>query len=174
MPQWGWPMTQDPRSIYTQLLQERRTAIAMREKRHQLFGYFRLGAVAAGVAMVWMALVQQSFSILWASIPLAVFIGLIVLQEHLLRRLDRHRRAVRYFRKGAGAVGWQLAWDRRDRRTLYRPGPLLCAGSGLVRQRLAFRVAFHGALAHRRGHPGALAAGAGGRRSDSRPAAGGE
>ncbi len=92
-------MTQDPRSIYTQLLQERRTAIAMREKRHQLFGYFRLGAVAAGVAMVWMALVQQSFSILWASIPLAVFIGLIVLHEHLLRRLDRHRRAVRYFER---------------------------------------------------------------------------
>jgi MutS-like protein len=92
-------MTQDPRSIYTQLLQERRTAIAMREKRHQLFGYFRLGAAAAGVAMVWMALAQQSFSILWASIPLAVFVGLIVLHEHLLRRLDRHRRAVRYFER---------------------------------------------------------------------------
>jgi hypothetical protein len=92
-------MTQDPHSTYTQLLEERRKAIAMREKQHQLFGYFRLAAVVAGVAMVWMALAQQSFSILWASIPLAVFIGLIVLHEHLLRRLDRHRRAVRYFER---------------------------------------------------------------------------
>jgi hypothetical protein len=34
MPQWGWPMTQDPHSTYTQLLEERRKAIAMREKQH--------------------------------------------------------------------------------------------------------------------------------------------
>ena len=81
------------------LLEERRAAIALREKRHQLFGYFRLAAVALGLAMVWMALAWQSFSILWVSIPLAVFIGLIVVHEHLLKRLEGHRRAVRYFEK---------------------------------------------------------------------------
>jgi hypothetical protein len=92
-------MTEDPRSTYTRLLKERRAAIASREERHKIFGYLRLAVVAVGIAMVWMALVYQTFSILWVALPLAVFIGLIVLHEHLLRRLERHRRAVRYYEK---------------------------------------------------------------------------
>ena len=90
---------QDPRSLYTQLLQERREAIAQREKRHRTFGYFRLAAVAAGVATVCIALSVQSFSILWTAVPIAIFVALVVLHEHLLRRLERHRRAVRYFER---------------------------------------------------------------------------
>jgi hypothetical protein len=91
-------MTQDPGSIYRQLLEQRRNAIAIREQRHKWFGYFRLAAAIAAVAIVWIAL-EQGFTVLWAAIPIAVFVGLIVLHEHLLRRLDRHRRAVRYFEK---------------------------------------------------------------------------
>src|SRR5579883_847095 len=98
MPQWGCPMPQDPRSVYVDLLEQRRNEIALREKRHHLFGYLRLLAAAAAVAIVWIAL-AQGFTVLWAAIPIAAFVGLIVLHEHLLRRLDRRRRAVRYFEK---------------------------------------------------------------------------
>jgi hypothetical protein len=91
-------MSEDPRSIYQELLGQRRQAIALREERHKLFGYFRLAAVVATVAVFWMAL-QQGFTVAWALIPIAAFAGLIVFHEHLLRRLDRHRRAVRYYER---------------------------------------------------------------------------
>ncbi len=110
-------MTEDPRSTYVRLLDERRNAIAVRESRHNLFGYFRLAAAAAAIAIVWMALAQQSFSVLWAAIPIGVFIGLIVLHEHLLRRLDRHRRAVRYYERALARLdgNWQGTGETGER-----------------------------------------------------------
>ncbi len=110
-------MTEDPRSTYVRLLDERRNAIAVRESRHNLFGYFRLAAAAAAIAIVWMALAQQTFSVLWAAIPIGVFIGLIVLHEHLLRRLDRHRRAVRYYERALARLdgNWQGTGETGER-----------------------------------------------------------
>ena len=109
-------MTQDPRSTYLQLLEERRNDIAIREKRHNWFGYLRLAAVAAAVAVVWTAL-AQGFTVAWAAIPIAVFVGLIVLHEHLLKRLERHRRAVRYFEKALGRLdgNWPGTGEAGDR-----------------------------------------------------------
>ena len=109
-------MSADPRTTYTQLLEERRRDIATREERHKLFGYFRLAAVAATVAVFWMAL-ANGFTIAWAFIPIAVFIGLIVLHEHLLRRLDRHRRAVRYFERALARLNgdWQGKGESGER-----------------------------------------------------------
>lgn len=107
----------DPRSHYLKLLEERRAAIALREQRHQIFGYLRLACVAVGIVMVWLALAQQSFSILWVSLPIAIFIGLIVLHEHLLKRLDRHRRAVRYFERALARLDgkWQGTGETGER-----------------------------------------------------------
>src|SRR5215472_740631 len=96
-------MSQDPRSIYVNLLDERRAAIAAREKRHEVFGYLRLATVVAAGVLVWIAL-SQGFTILWAGIPIAIFVALIVLHEHLLRRLERHRRAVRYYEKAIARI----------------------------------------------------------------------
>jgi len=93
-------MKPDPRSIYSQRLEERRAEIADRERRHRALGYWRLGAAACGVTIVGLALFQRSLSVLWAAIPLVVFVTLAVLHERLLRSLDRRRRAARFFEHG--------------------------------------------------------------------------
>ncbi len=99
---------EDPRSVYSRLLKERLAEIAAREARHQVLGYYRLAVAAAGVAVLWMA-IQQSITILWLVVPLAVFIGLIVLHEHLLRRLERRRRAASFFEKGLARLDGKWA-----------------------------------------------------------------
>src|SRR5271165_3277272 len=93
-------MTQDPRAAYTALLAERRAEIAARERRHRTLGYGRLAAALCGAVMVWLALVERSFSILWVLVPAAVFTALVVIHEQLLRRLERRRRAARFFERG--------------------------------------------------------------------------
>ena len=76
---------QDPRPIYSQRLEERRAELAWRERRHRLLGYVQLAVVAAGLAMVWLALAYHSFSILWAFVPAAVFVTLMLVHDRLLR-----------------------------------------------------------------------------------------
>src|SRR5450432_918300 len=93
-------MTSDPRNIYSQLLDQRRAEIALRERRHRWLAYARLAAVAAALAVVWMALSWNAFSILWVLAPAAVFVALIVIHERLLKAMERRRRAQRYFERG--------------------------------------------------------------------------
>ena len=90
---------QDPRPIYSQRLEERRAELAWRERRHRLLGYVQLAVVAAGLAMVWLALAYHSFSILWAFVPAAVFVTLMLVHDRLLRVAALHRRGVEYFER---------------------------------------------------------------------------
>src|SRR5512136_1693971 len=89
----------DPRPLYSQRLAERRVEIAHGEQRHRILGYCKLVSVAGGAALVWLALLNHSISIIWALIPAALLAGLLVLHERVLRRHERLRRAERYFEK---------------------------------------------------------------------------
>jgi hypothetical protein len=108
---------QDPRLIYTHLLEERRRDIAMREQRHRWLGYARLAAVTAGALVLWLALVDRSVSILWIVLPAAVFVALAVVHEHLLRDLERRRRSERYFQKALARLDgkWSGTGEAGDR-----------------------------------------------------------
>ncbi|HEY1335884.1 MAG TPA: hypothetical protein VGF59_00175, partial [Bryobacteraceae bacterium] len=102
-------MPPDPRAAYNELLDRRRAEIARFEDRHRLLGYCRLAVVALIVLMVWMALSRQAFSILWALVPVAGFAVLVVVHEKLLGRLERRRRAARFFERGLARLDgkWQ-------------------------------------------------------------------
>ncbi|HLN00540.1 MAG TPA: hypothetical protein VK335_14735 [Bryobacteraceae bacterium] len=89
-------MTQDPREVYSRLLEERRAEIGRREQRHRTLGYLKVAAAVAVGGALWMALVHIA-SILWVLLPAAVLAALSVFHEHLLRQLERRRRAERYF-----------------------------------------------------------------------------
>jgi MutS domain V len=90
---------QNPRLVYSQRLEERRAELAWRERRHRLLGYVQLVVVAAGLAMVWLALAYHSFSILWVLVPAAIFVTLMVVHDRLLRVVALRRRAVEYFER---------------------------------------------------------------------------
>jgi hypothetical protein len=91
-------MPSDPRPIYSRLLEERRADIARRERRHRTLGYSRLAAIVAAAVVLWLALAGR-LSILWITVPIAVFALLVVIHDHLLRVLDRRRRAQRFFER---------------------------------------------------------------------------
>src|SRR5437762_13641345 len=93
-------MAPDPRTVYEQLLAKRLAELDWRERRHRLLGYCKLGAVACGLAVVWLALAKNAGSILWVLIPLTVVIALIVVHETLLRVWERRTRAARYSAPG--------------------------------------------------------------------------
>src|SRR5690348_10076818 len=107
----------NPRLIYTQLLDERRREVAAGEQRHHALGYLRLGIVLAGLALVWIALATRALSIVWAAVPIAAFFATIIMHEKLLGGLELRRRAVRFLERslerldgnwaGAGETGAQ-------------------------------------------------------------------
>jgi hypothetical protein len=101
-------MTQDPRQVYSQLLQDRRDEIARREGRHRMLGYGKVAAAACGLGMLWIALLHV-ISIFWALLPAALLAALAVFHEHLLRLLERRRRAERYFERALARLDGKWA-----------------------------------------------------------------
>ncbi|HWB83129.1 MAG TPA: hypothetical protein VG675_03240 [Bryobacteraceae bacterium] len=90
----------DPRQVYSLLLDERRVEIAAWQRKHRSLGYFKLLALAAALAVVWLALVSQAVSIVWVLVPVAVFAALMIRHERLLRAMELRERAARYFERG--------------------------------------------------------------------------
>src|ERR1017187_5139611 len=105
-------MTSDPRTLYTERLAERRAEIAHRQRRHRLLGHGKLAMAACGVALVWLALAQGAFSILWGLGAIVGFVVLVVIHEKLLKKLERRRRAARFFEKALAPLEGNLAGTR--------------------------------------------------------------
>ena len=102
-------MTQNPRPIYSGLLEQRRAEIARLERRHRTLGYYKLAAAVGGVLIVWAALLNRAISILWILVPIALLVAFSVTHELLLRRLDQRRRAERYFEKALARLDGKWA-----------------------------------------------------------------
>src|ERR1035437_9304243 len=115
--QWRSLMTPDPRTIYTQRLAERHAEIAHQEKHHRTLGHGKLAMASCGVALVWLALARDAFSILWVLIPVAGFALLVVIHEKLLKVLERRRRAARFFEKALARLdgNWAGTGEAGDR-----------------------------------------------------------
>ena len=89
---------QDPRLIYSQLLDKRRLDLAARDQQHRVFGYLQLAAVVSALAAVGLALFHK-LSIFWVFAPAAAFATLFIIHERLLRVSERRRRSIRYFER---------------------------------------------------------------------------
>lgn len=104
-------MNEDPRSTYTRLLADRRAEAAQYEGRHRAFGYLKLAAVALAVGVVWAALATRALSVLWAIVPVALFVIFFVVHLGVLRELERRRRAARYFEKALARLDGKWAGE---------------------------------------------------------------
>ena len=110
-------MTPDPRTVYTEHLADRRAGIAHHQQRHRRLGYGKLGMAVCGVALVWLALAQGTFSILWVLVPIAGFVALVVIHEKLIKELERRKRAARFFEKALARLdgNWAGTGEAGDR-----------------------------------------------------------
>src|SRR5450759_4972685 len=102
-------MTPDPRTLYIKRLAERRAEIAHQEQRHRTLGHGKLAMDVCGVALVWLALAQNAFSILWVLIPAAGFVLLVVIHEKLLKVLEGRTMAARFVEKALARL--DAPWD---------------------------------------------------------------
>lgn len=109
-------MSPDARAVYTKAAQQRRTEVAEGERRHRALGYAQLGAAIAAAAIAAVAL-ANGFTIAWAGIPLAGFVALLVVHDHLLRDLERRRRAAAYYERALARLDghWAGAGETGDR-----------------------------------------------------------
>src|SRR4051812_29959482 len=90
-------MTPDPRTAYTQLLDQRRSEIARLQRNHRSLGHAKLATAAIGLLLVWLSLARGAFSIVWVLVPIAAFAVLVVVHERVLRSIVPLTRAERYF-----------------------------------------------------------------------------
>jgi hypothetical protein len=100
-------MTQ-PREVYSRLLDDRRAEIAERERRHRMLGYLKVAVAPLVGLTLWMALVHI-LSVFWVLLPAALLAWLAVFHEHLLRQLERRRRAERYFERALARLDGKWA-----------------------------------------------------------------
>ena len=107
----------DPRPVYSQLLEQRRVDIAHDEHRHRILGYCKLAVVVGGAALVWLALLNRSISIIWALIPAALLAALAMFHERVLRHQDRLRRAEHFFEQALARLdgNWPGTGEPGDR-----------------------------------------------------------
>ncbi|MFY9724799.1 MAG: hypothetical protein WAJ87_04850 [Bryobacteraceae bacterium] len=93
-------MIEQPRDIYMTLLQERRASILAGEGLERRLGFWRLATVAVAGALVWVALSSAHITILWTLIPAALFVALMAVHARRTRKLEKQRRAARFFERG--------------------------------------------------------------------------
>src|SRR5215831_1547634 len=115
--EWAGAMTSDPRSIYHELREQRRATIAQLDRRHRSLGYAKLATAGVGLVLVWLALAQDAFSIIWLLAPFLVFFVLVFIHDRLLRVMERVRRAENYFSKCLARLAgeWQGRGESGDR-----------------------------------------------------------
>jgi hypothetical protein len=109
-------MTQNPRQVYSQLLQDRRTEIARSERRHRMLGFSKVALAASVAGTLWIALLHM-ISVFWALVPAALVAALAVFHEHLLVLLERRRRAEHYFERALARLDgkWAGTGEAGDR-----------------------------------------------------------
>ncbi len=99
----------EPHLIYSRLLEERRARLAVSDRQHRTMGYAKLAAALVGGVVVWLALVERAFSIVWLLAPIAAFAMLVVLHNRLLAGRERQQRAVHFFENGLARLEGQWA-----------------------------------------------------------------
>jgi len=93
-------MMQEPRETYGALREERRASMLAGDALNRRLGYWRLVAVAAAGAVVWLALAGPRITILWALGPMAAFVLMMVAHARIAREIEKRRRAARFFECG--------------------------------------------------------------------------
>jgi hypothetical protein len=99
----------DPRTVYSARLRERQDEIHQKQAAHRRVGNLRLVTALVAVALVWLSLFQRTVSIIWITLPAAVFAALIVVHDRLVRRLEERGRALAYYESALGRLDGQWA-----------------------------------------------------------------
>jgi hypothetical protein len=107
----------DPHTTYQRLLDERRREEAALARRADRMSSARLATFAVGAVLSWGAVFGGWMSGWWLSLPVIVFIGLVVAHDRVLLARDRVSRAVAWYEHGIARIEdrWHGLGARGDR-----------------------------------------------------------
>ena len=107
----------DPLRTYERLLDERRREEAALARRADRVSTARLATFAVGAVLAWGAVFGGWMSSWWLSLPVLVFIGLVVVHDRELAAGDRVARAVAWYEHGIARLEdrWPGIGARGDR-----------------------------------------------------------
>ncbi len=111
------PPGSTPHTTYQRLLDERRHEEATLARRADRVSTARLATFAGGVVLTWGAVSGGWMSSWWLSLPVIVFIGLVVVHDRALLARDRVARAVAWYEHGIARLEdrWSGLGARGDR-----------------------------------------------------------
>jgi hypothetical protein len=96
--------TADPRGEYLRRIGRWGVDIARGERAHRIVSNSRLACAAAAAVLAWQAFVGHRLSALWPVVPVAAFLGLVVIHAGVLRRIERARRARQLYERGVSRL----------------------------------------------------------------------
>jgi len=92
--------TASPRSVYSGRLEGRRAEEDRWRRRESVISGARLVVFLFGALLAWLSLGTEALSVGWVAVPVAVFGGLVVAHEIVIRTRRRARRAVAFYETG--------------------------------------------------------------------------
>jgi MutS domain V len=102
----------DPRTEYTSRLRQRQEVYENHSRLERAISYSRGIVFAAGVLILWLATGNHVLPVWSALIPLAVFVGLVLWHDRVLRARAYAARCVSYYEKGL--VRLDDGWPKTD------------------------------------------------------------
>ncbi len=99
----------NPLTEYQARLEDRRRASEIEQKQYRRIGNARLAAGFAGVVVAFFVFGEVWISPWWLLLPVAVFIGLVVVHARVAERSERSIRAIQFY--GRGIVRLEDRWS---------------------------------------------------------------
>ncbi len=90
----------DPHNEYLRRLERRVETATKLDRRHIAVGNAKIGVVAAAALIAWLAIAYHLLSPWWLLAPLAAFVVLSILHEHVLRKRNCAARAAKFYENG--------------------------------------------------------------------------
>jgi hypothetical protein len=103
------PAGRDPRADYTRHLEARRAALAVAIRQHVRFGNLRAGALAAIVAVAYLAFARGLFSAWWLLAPAVAFLWIGGRLERAVKTRARLDRAVAFYERSLARLDGKWA-----------------------------------------------------------------
>jgi MutS domain V len=90
----------DPRAEYQNRLASRLRTLTSKERLHVRAGNLKLATIVAALVLLWLCLSKSLFAPVWLSVPVAIYVVLVVWHELVLRARTRAEGAVAFYRQG--------------------------------------------------------------------------
>lgn len=93
-----------PRAEYGDRLEQNLRRVAGGEHVHIRIGNFKLAAICGALVIAFLSLAKHRLPLYWLAVPVAIYLGLAVWHEFVIRARTAAERAAEFYRKGIARI----------------------------------------------------------------------